>query len=92
MIFSILDNNALTGPIPSELGLCTNLAFLELSKSFLVILLVTLVLRIYTHLPGRSFFILVENALTGPIPSELGLLSELTRLDLGKSFLVILLV
>jgi hypothetical protein len=33
------------------------------------------------------FFILDGNDLTGPIPSELGLLASLSYLDLGKSFL-----
>jgi hypothetical protein len=45
------------------------------------------VVRIYTHLPGRSFLILDVNALTGPIPSELGLLPKLTDIGLRKSFL-----
>ena len=34
MIFWILGNNALTGPIPSELGLLTALTGLYLRKSF----------------------------------------------------------
>jgi hypothetical protein len=33
------------------------------------------------------FWILDDNALTGPLPSELGLLTELTDLWLGKSIL-----
>jgi hypothetical protein len=34
MIFWISDNNALTGPIPSELGLLEQLTYLALGKSF----------------------------------------------------------
>ena len=34
------------------------------------------------------FWILADNALTGPIPTELGLLTEMTVLFLSKSFLV----
>jgi hypothetical protein len=38
------------------------------------------------------YWILGSNALTGPIPSDLELLTALTGVVLGKSFLVILLV
>jgi hypothetical protein len=38
------------------------------------------------------FLILDHNDLTGPIPPELGSLTELSDLLLGKSFLVILLL
>jgi hypothetical protein len=88
MIFLILvDGNALTGLIPSELGWLTNLDGLYLRKFFIIILfLLTCATNIHSF-AWTIFFILDVNALTGPIPSELGLLPKLTELGLRKSFL-----
>ena len=88
VIVWISEDNNVKGRMPSELALLTNLEYLWVGKSFLVILLVSLVLRIYSHsLAWMILWILDINALTGPIPLELGLLSELTELYLRKSFL-----
>ena len=73
----ISDSNSLTSPIPSELGLLTELTFLVLCKSFLSFYFVHLCYENIHSFARMSFFILNENALTGPIPSELGLLTAL---------------
>jgi hypothetical protein len=93
MIFWIIGSNDLAGPIPSELGLLTELTELGLRKSFLSFYLFSLCYEYIHSLAWMIFWIIAANDLTGLIPSELvGLLTELTELGLGKSFPVILLV
>jgi hypothetical protein len=92
MIFWIIDFNALIGRIPSELGLLTELTFLSLGKSFLALYLFNLCYEYIHSLVWMIFWIIGHNFLTGRIPSELGLLTELTDLVLCKSFPVSLLV
>jgi hypothetical protein len=79
------------GQIPSELALLTNLEYLEFGKSFLSFYLFNLCYKKHSF-AWMIFWIIDFSGLTGPIPSELGLLTELIRLALGKSFPVILLV
>jgi hypothetical protein len=71
MISWILDENALTGPIPSELGLLTDMTLFTLGKSFLVHSTSIAKIR-FLHLTA-SFLISssADNALTGSVPSEL---------------------
>ena len=75
-----LNSNDLTGSIPSELGMLSNLSLLYVSLlphicffSFVVLFFVFL-----NHNPNNRA--LNDNALTGSIPSELGNLSSLTIL------------
>jgi len=88
----ILDENQLTGSIPSELGLLTNVEKIWLSKYGCR---VDLCLKEHGWNPSSTsnfaFFsllhdalILVNNQLSGSIPSELGLLTNLELIDLGK--------
>jgi hypothetical protein len=89
MLFLILDDNDLTGPIPSELGLLTTLTTIRLGKfSSCHCFLISFLCYEYTLICFDAFyFILDDNDLTGPIPVELGLLTTLFGLGLGKSFL-----
>jgi hypothetical protein len=72
MIFSFLANNALTGPIPSEIGFLTTLTSLYLRKSLL-----SFNEKPCLHLTA-SFLIVLSgsNALAGSIPSQLGQLKN----------------
>jgi hypothetical protein len=66
----ILGDTALTGPIPSELGLLTELIYLILCKSFLVHS--SIAETRFLHLTA-SFLIcfLDDNLLTGSLPAQL---------------------
>jgi len=88
----ILVDNQLSGPIPSELGLLTNLAGLHFCKCGRR---VDLCLEEHGWNPSSTFnfavfpffhdaLILDENQLTGSIPSELGLLTNLDLIYLCK--------
>jgi hypothetical protein len=86
VIYCFSEDNGLAGPIPSELGLLTELSILDFGKSFLLFYVVRLCYE-STLIWLDDIWFSDANALTGPIPSELRLLTKLTRLDLGKSFL-----
>jgi len=88
----ILDDNQLSGPIPSELGLLTNVEEIYLCKYGRR---VDLCLEEHGWNPSSTsnfaFFsllhdalILVYNQLSGPIPSELGLLTNVETIVLCK--------
>ena len=76
-----LDSNALTGPLPGELGELTRLETLNLADNELSGPIPAGLGRL-TQL--RRLF-LNGNALTGPIPAELGRLTRLRNLYLGRN-------
>jgi Leucine-rich repeat (LRR) protein len=82
----ILEYNALTGPIPSELALLPNLEYLDLGMFFLSFSFDILYYEC-TLICLDAVLISDNNDLTGQIPSELALLPNLEYLDLGKFFL-----
>ena len=81
--FLIADINQLTGPIPSELGLSTHLERLNFGESRMTGVWLS---ANATHLNLSVLsivWIVDDNQLSGPIPSELGMLTQLARLDFG---------
>ena len=79
----VLSDNALTGPIPPELGQLTNLKGLTLSGNELSGPIPSELGQL-TNLESLG---LGANALTGPIPRELGQLINLQWLELGYNAL-----
>ena len=89
--------NLLTGSIPTEVGLLTDLTTLDLSKHFISIYLLCFETKsvinstLLTFSCGFiSFYVSIvtdSNELTGSIPTEVGLLSDLSILKLGKHFI-----
>ena len=86
------DSNELSGTIPTEIGVLSQLTWLDLCEFScihgLVVLSCTLSdLRhwhaLFTLCPLHS--IQAFNHLSGTIPTEIGMLSQLTHLNLGKS-------
>ena len=95
LIFShiiLIASNEFTGSIPMEIGLSTKLTSLGLSKwlfSFVLVCFDTKETRLFfaSNLFSLIFshIILIDyNHLTGSIPTEVGLLTELTGLWLSK--------
>ena len=78
----MLDLNELTGPIPTELGLLSQLTYLSLCECSVR----TMWLWRSCSSDGNFFFVLIaaNNQLAGPIPTDLGLLAELKVLGLSK--------
>ena len=76
-----LDENDLTGPIPSELGNLANLTRLYLDDNDLT----GPIPSELGNLANLTRLYLDDNDLTGPIPSELGNLANLTRLYLDEN-------
>jgi len=77
----VLNNNNLVGPLPSELGVLSNLIELQLYDN-------SLYGNIPNGLGGMSslqYFYMHRNQLTGSIPSDFGNLSSLTRLYLSDN-------
>jgi hypothetical protein len=81
----ISGDNSLTGTIPTEIGMMTSLALLFARK------LSSFAFRglrpCWDFLPYTCHFILQisdQNTLTGTIPSEIGMLTSLTSLKIGK--------
>ena len=98
-IHIIIDDNALTGTIPIEIGLLTNLTNLYLSKRLLSVLLscfetkrirsliLTISLFFFSHI-----ILIASNELTGSIPTEIVFLPNLTQLQLSEQYISILLL
>ena len=95
LIFShiiLIASNELTGSIPTEVGLLTELTSLGLCKRLFSVLLVCFEIKqIYLSFASNLFSLIFsritlidDNELTGSIPTEVGLLSNLVQLDLGK--------
>jgi hypothetical protein len=83
------DNNALTGSIPSEIGLLTSLASVNLRKFLAAFasLLLKLAWKPHHFVISYSCTILLPggNRLTESIPTEIGLMTtSLTSLNVGK--------
>jgi Leucine-rich repeat (LRR) protein len=74
-----LGNSSLSGWIPSQLWLLTQMIFLDLTNNQFSGSLPTELLRM-TKLQELR---LTDNGLTGLVPSELGFMSSMTMLDLG---------
>ena len=87
-----LYDTGLIGSIPTEVGLLTKLLSLSLGKQFvLIILSLCFAIKqiIYLLLTISLWFFLIiividYNAITGSIPTEIGLLSDFIELHLGK--------
>jgi hypothetical protein len=73
-----LDNNDVTGTIPTEIGLLTNLASMSITNSSLVGSIPSQL----GDLDGLRRLWLYSNALTGNIPPQLDILDELQVLEL----------
>ena len=76
-----LDNNGLSGSIPSELGDLTNLGTLGLQGNSLTGNIPTEL----GNLTNLTWLSLDSNQLSGPIPTELGNLTNLGTLELGSN-------
>ena len=92
--------NKLTGSIPTEVGLLTELTGLDFGKRLLSVLLlcsetkqISCLLLTFFSLIFSHIILIDYNELTGSIPTEVGLLTELSYLDLGsKQLFSVLLV
>ena len=91
----MIDYNELTGSIPTEVGLLTVLSNLGLGRKqlFSVLLVCFEIKHIHSFFASNLFSLIFTNiillasnelTLTGSIPTEVGLLSNLVQLDLGK--------
>ena len=78
-----LEDNALSGPLPPEIGRLSGLATLNLSTNGLT----GPVPPELGRLPLLTHLVLNDNGLTGPIPPELGRLTGLSVLDLAGNAL-----
>ena len=83
--------NKLTGSIPTEVGLLTNLDHLRLGKhlfSALLLCFETKQIRYYyltlIVLFATLKILIAKNKLSGTIPTEVGLLTELKKIELSK--------
>jgi hypothetical protein len=78
-----LDSNSLTGTIPSEVGLMSNLG--ESSVVWLLVVMIVLscvfhcTLMLTCNFFSTAWLFLWRNSLTGTIPSEVGLLMKLSK-------------
>ena len=79
----VLTDNALTGPIPAELGALVNLTYLVLENNELT----GPIPPQLGALVNLATLSLQDNALTGPIPPELASLAKLTFLALNRNHL-----
>ena len=79
----VLLGNALSGPVPTELGNLANLQSLSLSRNALSGPVPTEL----GNLANLRILNLGGNALSGPVPTELGNLANLERLDLSGNAL-----
>jgi len=88
----ILDVNELTGSIPSELGFLTNVKWMQLCKYGCRVDMFggtwfesVLNIQFCVFFPFfHDALILDNNQLSGSIPSELGSLTKVQRIDLSK--------
>ena len=90
----VTDTNELTGSIPTEVGLLTELRRLSFSKHLIFVLLFyfetrqicSILLTIYVCLSliFSQINLIANDKFTGPIPTEVGALTKLEFLDLCK--------
>ena len=95
----LIASNELTGSIPTEFGLLTELTKTDLGKWLFFVLLVGFGTKCTRSLLLTMFLWLIfnpivtgNNKFTGSIPTEVGLLTELTDLRLCKRLFSVLLV
>jgi hypothetical protein len=78
-----LSGNSLTGTIPTEIALLSNLC--ESSVVWLLVVMIVLscvfhcTLMLACHIHSTAYLDLSDNSLTGTIPSEVGLMSNLSE-------------
>jgi hypothetical protein len=78
-----LSSNSLTGTIPTEIALLSNLC--ESSVVWLLVVMIVLscvfhcTLMLACHIHSTAYLDLSDNSLTGTIPSEVGLMSNLSE-------------
>ena len=97
---SKLYTTGLIGSIPTEVGLLTELTSLELCKQLFSVLLVSFETKQIHSFSASNLFslllshiiLIASNKLTGSIPTEVGLLTELTSLGLCKQLFSVLIV
>ena len=75
------DKNGLSGTIPTEMGLLTELTDIDFDKNALTGTIPTEL----GNIQNIVLFELDENALTGSIPTEVGRMTSVRKLDLRKS-------
>jgi hypothetical protein len=86
--FGFIDYNHLSGSIPTEIGVLTELTYLNLSKydgclrSFRAQIASGLSSHVKTALSPFRF--IGSNYLSGSLPTEIGILLDLELLDLGR--------
>ena len=81
-----LTDNSLSGPIPSEIGTLSSLISLYVSLFFHGFPKCFMCCPYFFNKPFISHRYLTDNSLSGPIPSEIGTLSSVTRLYISLFF------
>ncbi|KAK4433642.1 Leucine-rich repeat receptor-like tyrosine-protein kinase PXC3 [Sesamum alatum] len=83
LMYLELDNNSLTGPVPSELGMCKRLALLNLAQNGLTGLLPPEL----GNLTNLQVLNLQFNKFVGEIPPQITMLNRLQKLNISRNSL-----